>query len=354
MFNFKRLVFSLFACFGLFLAFNHFSTPTVEAANVDYNTTLAKSWGISKDYMTNYHNKLFSDKYKTMKSDVTNEYMTKTYAKHIRAQILLNWDHVYPSNINNNLTIHFDYDGDKEFHIVNSSGNYEVNMLVLTFIDSLAETGNMLEYERVTGKKVQPTWKVNGSNIDVYIPCVYYPKETRTYLAEALEDKIEMLTGKDYEVTFRTSKSENVQKIGGTISEDGMNNQFYSIGMPFDVTSTLSNFTSVDYYTPLVGLPGYKDNGKTYNYPAAIRVNCSFKEFVEGIDKYYVNQGTGYSQRNSLAMFMSELFYHPFIVRIVCDDYTISFDAKENLVIEPSGFYQEVIAFDSMDYREGY
>lgn len=328
MLKFKRLMFSLFACFGLFLCFNHLSTPTVKA-EVSYNTDVAKAWELSDKYLQTFYKRMgykgqSSNPYKAMTNSESNEhiqYLGTTYSKQLNSALLFRLGHVYPSDINSKLTIHAN---DWNFIVEESSGNDTIDLLILNYVNALGSVGRINEFKKMTGQTIQPTWKVEGNKIDFYIPCVYYRKEIRQEVAQSLETKLKLLTGKEYDVKFRTSKPENVKKYFG-VDEDEVS----YIGNLFDKNEIYEFDDTLKIK--------YIDGGRN-NDCAFIRLDCNFQQFVKQIDKmiYYVDLGnTGSNQRYDMATFLEAWFMQPFSDKIYiwCDDYIMSMNEIGKVII---------------------
>lgn len=354
MFKFKKIMFSLFACFGLFLNFNYLALPTVEAS-VDYNNDLAKAFNLSDEYMNAYWDKVTDGKYRGLDELHEDGALTQKEVdgleKQLKTELAVGLEsggiglgHVYPSDINNDLTIHFNLEGGI-FEVVKTSGNPTVDTLVLRFIQYTSSESAIYSGYNQTGKLIQPTWKVKGNKIDLYVPYVYYPKETRLYLAKQLENKLEALTGKDYAVTFRTSKQENAEKYDGCYTSGG----FPTI--PYEINNVLYSIKDSDYvaFKWNSNLPGCY-NGKYLAMPNAFRIQyTNLSDFAVMLADYYGYSDDGQGHRMALATFLTELYYCPNVNRIILDDYTITFRAGKILDIEDSTIY--INGFNSGDLQ---
>ena len=149
-----------------------------------------------------------------------------------------------------------------------------------------------------------------------------------------MENKLEALVGKDYSVTFRCSKAENVAKYSNAYNEG-------YIAVPFSIIETMSNIKDSNYwsYQYNAKLP-VKQNGKYLANPSAIRLEqTSLSDFADLLADYYGYENNGEGHRMALASFVSELYLSPTVTRVILSDYTITVRAGKILDIEDSTPY---------------
>lgn len=327
-----KLLISLFVTFGLFLTFNHFSTPSVEAAA--WNTDMASSYGLTTEYMND-----FMSKYYTGQMD-GNFLHKPLYSDYIKAVMSLNIGHCYPHDINNSLTVH--YNNKTGYQVVKSSGNPTIDELILSFVRGVGDTSvnNIVCSQR--GTVTQPKFLVNGNEVSIYVPYVYYPKDVRNYLADILARKINMLTGGNFNVTFTCSKDSTVRKYGGEINSD--NTTFYHTDGLEPVTSFV-NAWDLSVWTLFSNEYPHKKFGPE---PAYIRIKgTTLVELMDSLADRYGYEVNGYWQLYGIQLLSRKMFMCPYGVRIICDDWTLSITSPDDIDIEDSRDY--IMAFNSGD-----
>ena len=351
---FKKLLGSLIFVSALFLGTNHISN--VEAARYsedinDWNSSALDAFDIDKN---------FFDGYMSMTRSLVTSDMESGYINQLEKDGLLMFayediiGHSYPSNVNNGITIHFtestsgkesfysiDDDTAAGFQIVGSGGSTSVDYLFLSFIRDLSNGMLNAAILREGGNLTQPTVKVDGNDIDVYIPYVYYPSDVRKYYATQLSNKLEVLTGKKFDVTIRTSKESTVRKLN---DKYGIENFKDTVGSLLLYSYVVSNKFTIDPDSQVQYIennnPSVYKMGQCYANPNLLFVhNITLAEFLNSGAEQRHNGVSPYTQRYVLADLVYELFFTAKVNRVVFSDYTITLRAGRYLDIESSEYY---------------
>lgn len=347
---FKKLLGSLIFVSALFLGTNHISN--IEAARYsenikDWNSSALEEFGIPDSYFNQYFdmNRFTVDS--SMSDSELNQLERDGLLMFAYEDII---GHAYPSNVNNGITIHFvantndgyliDNDTYGNFEIVSSGGSYAVDMLFLTYIRDLSGIHNS-NIMASGGNLVQPRITVSGNKVDLYIPYVYYSKNEREYYAKQLENKLKVLTGSEFDVTFRSSDKSTVEQYDAIFECNAISDSKYVYGQ--ELSKFLLN-------NEAIAAPGvveraynessvYKD-GNYYANPNLIFVHAVY--FSDFLDEY-ANQWHGgvspYTQRFILGNLIWNLFYSAKVERVVFMDYTLTLRAGKYLDIELSEPY---------------
>ena len=329
---FKKIL-MIFICFSGALFVSNYYSNDVNAYvedKQDYNSDALNSFGITNNY--------FNDYYQYTRKEIKNNNLNKNERKQLGKDGLLMFaykdimGHARPSDVNNKITVHYQ---NEEFRIVKSGGNYAVDALFLAYIEDLSGLYNR-EVERDGGKLVQPKITVNGNNVEIYVPYVYYTKEEKQYFNKQFENKLKVLTGKDFNVSFRFSKKENVAKFDKKYDYNAatnhivFNNRIWKFIMDNNAVNTYNNISNE--------CPRY-ENGKYMSYPEYNIVPCTLAEFLNDYANRWHNGVSPYTQRFILGNLTWNLFYSAKVERVIFEDYTVTLRAGKYLDIELSEEY---------------
>lgn len=317
------------------------TTPhTSEVVNVDaavtgYNANAYKAFGLSEKYMNAFDSKWADGTYG--KNDLRNVNLKKdSTVTALENQTLALVSAMLDDNVgtvSNDITIH--YREDKNKFYIKSGGDTIVTNIIYRAVEAIGFEGYMYAYN----DNVQPKFTVKGDSIDLYVPAVYYNKETRTYLAKQISNRLKVVTGKTYKVKVRTTRKENL-KVDNNLT---VNSNLLAMSHDDPIYDTvIYPYRAEMEYNPK--LPYY--DGKTYwsNPSYLIFSGYDLADYLtdRGID-IAESRGWDYSigecQRIALAELVYNQFINPTVVRYVFDDYTVTLRAGKTLDIEPSEEY---------------
>lgn len=247
--------------------------------------------------------------------------------------------------VSNNITVH--YNG-KEFELVDCEDTIVAD-LILNFVKGVA---NIVAIDNAHDKlgvfAKQPSFYVSEKDIDIFVPYTYYNKDTRKYLATQLANRLEVLTGVRYDVSFRTSFESTVKKYDTNSNVEHndlfINNFLWKVEEAYHVQNRYDDY-NMSYYMPNK-LPIY-ENGQYWANPSYIVFEeLTLLQYLTergiGIAEYMgVDYMIGECQRMALAELTYFQFMQPTVVRFVFSDYTVTLRAGRYLDIELSDRYLE-------------
>ena len=321
-----------------------------------YNKYACEEFGLSDDYINAFERKFNNGYYSNNLADINlaNTNTKEILENQILALLAINlqtgvgfnewgaYKEIEVGTVSNEITIH--YTG-LHYEIV-GGGNTVISNLILNFVKGIGcETTNSLVHTKVgkLSKMRQPRFTVKGDNIDLYIPYVYYNKETRTYFSDQLASRLEVLTGKKYNVNIRTSTKTLAKRF-----------QQKNVNLNVNTTTGLAL-----YFSPLL-VEGYKSQQQYYDLdlrivnglPTKNNPNPSTLE-IEGLDlaQYLwvrgeaiydylgVNGSVGEFQRVAFAELLYYQFMYPYQMRIEFNDFTVTLRDNYTLEIKPTYVY---------------
>ena len=302
----------------------------------NYNTDALKAFGITDDYFHSYF-------------DMTRLIVTSDMNSAERNQLakdglmMFAWEgiqsHSLPSQVNNGITIHY-VDGD--FRIVGSGGSSAIDNLFLAFVQDLGGNGHI---DKVVEKEhrtpTQPRILVNGRNVELYVPYVYYNKNERKYVEKQLENKLKVLTGADFNVTFKSSKKSSVDKYDKKYGVHVVKERNGVYGGAYD-NSNLLNFLCDRHleFTMDFNETARYENGNYMSYPDYYIVHdYKLYEFLDEWAYKWHGGSNAYTQRIILGNIVWNLFNSARVTRLVFEDFTLTLRAGKYLDIEPSEQY---------------
>ena len=328
----------IFACatcfFGLLLAF---TGGGIEAeASIDqwssYNSDALNAFGIDQYYFNDYFQMNRWEIPSDGSSIITNIGLEQLGKDGL---LMFAWegiaDHAYPSHVNSKITVQF-ING--EFRVVKSGGSSAVDNLFLAYIKDLSGLHNSYieKYENRT--PTQPKIYVKGNVVDIYVPYVYYTEEETLYIEKQFENKLKVLTGKEFDAQFRWSKFSTVEKYDNRYDTNYATNHGYfnkNIGNFLGQMGIghLISFNCVSLYT----------DGQYMANPDYIIVDYTLGEFLNTYASVWHGGITPYTQRVILGNLTWNLFYSAKVTRFICTDYTLTLRAGKYLDVEPSEDY---------------
>ena len=321
-----------------------------------YNENAIKEFNISKDYVEQFdiqfetglhdYNLSFDTQYERDFLELDTLTLLSSYLQNGLPYNEFGYmDTKELGRVSNKITVHYN---NGEFELVDCEDTIVAN-LILNFVRGVADyvtTDNAHEELGVFAK--QPRFYVSEKDIDIFVPYVYYNKDTRKYLATQLANRLEVLTGVRYDVHFRTSFESTVKKYNPlNIGEQNglfISNFLMKVEETYHIQNRYDTY-GMSYYMPNK-LPIY-ENGQYWANPSYI----VFEEFT--LSQYLTERGIsiaeymgvdcmiGECQRMALAELTYFQFMQPTVVRFVFSDYTVTLRAGRYLDIELSDRYLE-------------
>ena len=334
MLNVKKLSVSLVSILTLSLG----SISVNAAYNSEYNSSALEAFGVSESDLDSYLDAIDD---RSSFNQLDYYYGAGDWIDLFEQDVMTTFGHsiyigrAYPSDVNNAIQVKYDrsFDG---FIIKQSGGSNAVDVLFLSYVRQLGDVDMMYEMYNSKGDSMkQPTVTVNGDNIDFYIPYVYYNKGTREYIAKQISNKLEVLTGKEFNVKFRTSDLWYVKAIDGRINEP-----IYNINTIYFIEDMYAGAGyNVDIRVQDNGLPTYTNGNYYSNADYVIIDHLGLRGFLNvGSETLFGTELWGIERTDEITVLthlVRNLFYSADVDTIVFSDYTITLRAGRYLEIQP-------------------